>query len=708
MSELVTQLRQFPIGAAVGSAGIPIALVAILAMLVVPLPSFALDMLFTFNIMSGLVVIMICINISKPLDFSAFPIVLLLATMLRLSLNVASTRVVLVRGHEGSDAAGAVIEAFGEFVIGGNYVVGFIIFIILMIINFVVVTRGAGRTSEVIARFTLDALPGKQMAIDADLNAGVIDQEMAMKRRAEVAQESDFFGSMDGASKFVRGDAIAGILILFINIFGGLIVGTVQNNLSLGEATEIYILLTIGDGLVAQIPALLLSLSTAIVVTRVTTSESIGDQAKSQLSQKTPLFVAGVILTGLGLIPGMPHLVFLTSGIGLLMLCYFQRTDSAALTDGEPAPGSPSTDGSDAEEVQWSDIEPIDPIGLELGYGLIPLVDDENGGTLLTRIKGIRKKISTELGFLVQPIRIRDNLELEPFSYQITIKGSIRGVGNVKIGKELAINSGEASLDLGESRVEEPAFGLEAYWIDKSMSDMARTAGYTVVDTATVIATHVNSILKTNSGELLGHDETQEIIERVAERSPKLIEELVPDKLSATVIMQILKNLLSEAIPIRDLGTIFDALLTESAKSQNSDDLTESIRPRISRQILQNLVNHNERLEVLTLDPALEQLIGSALNQSQEPGQILLDPTVLDNMLKSISTAKTRIENEGKPAILITSPKIRPWLSRVINLRMQNFTVLSYTEIPEDQDIAVVAKITSTNDNQSNNEEGIN
>ena len=695
MSTLVSQLRQFPVKAALSNAGLPIALVAILAMLVVPLPSFALDILFTFNIMAGLIVVMICINIARPLDFSAFPIVLLITTMLRLSLNVASTRVVLVRGHEGPDAAGAVIEAFGEFVIGGNYVVGFIIFIILMIINFVVVTKGAGRTSEVIARFTLDALPGKQMAIDADLNAGVIDQETAMNRRAEVAQESDFFGSMDGASKFVRGDAVAGILILFINIFGGLIVGTAQNGLSLEQATEIYVLLTIGDGLVAQIPALLLSLSTAIVVTRVTTTESVGEQAKSQLAQRIPLLVSGAILTGLGLIPGMPHLVFLTAGLTLLLIGYFQQPNQR----NAPQHNRQDTEESvteDAEEVQWSDIEPIDPIGLELGYGLIPLVDGEDGGTLLTRIKGIRKKISTELGFLIQPIRIRDNLELDPFSYQITVKGSIRGTGVVKVGKDLAINSGDASLDLGEPLVKEPAFGLEASWIEPSMSDMARTAGYTVVDTSTVIATHVNSILKSNSNELLGHDETQEIIDRVAEKSPKLVEELVPNKLSATVIMQVLKNLLTETIPIRDLGTIFDALLTESARTQSADELTEAIRPRIARQILQNLVNHSVRLDVLTLDPSLEQMIGNALAKATEPGQIMLDPTVLENMLNSISQEKEEIENQGKPAILITAPKIRPWLSRVVSMRMQNFTVLSYTEIPEDQDIAVVSKITTT------------
>ena len=696
MTALVSQLRQFPVKAALSNAGLPIALVAILAMLVVPLPSVALDILFTFNIMAGLIVVMICINITRPLDFSAFPIVLLLTTMLRLSLNVASTRVVLVRGHEGPDAAGAVIEAFGEFVIGGNYVVGFIIFIILMIINFVVVTKGAGRTSEVIARFTLDALPGKQMAIDADLNAGVIDQETAMNRRAEVAQESDFFGSMDGASKFVRGDAIAGILILFINIFGGLVVGTAQNGLSLEAATEIYVLLTIGDGLVAQIPALLLSLSTAIVVTRVTTTESVGEQAKSQLSQKIPLLVSGSILTGLGLIPGMPHLVFLTAGLALLLVGYFQKPSHHSTSKQNIQHRDENIEVEDAEEVQWSDIEPIDPIGLELGYGLIPLVDGEDGGTLLTRIKGIRKKISTELGFLVQPIRIRDNLELDPFSYQITVKGSVRGAGLVKIGKDLAINSGEASLDLGEPSVKEPAFGLEAYWIEPSMADMARTAGYTVVDTSTVIATHVNSILKSNANELLGHDEVQEIIDRVAEKSPKLIEELVPNKLSATVIMQVLKNLLTETIPIRDLGTIFDALLTESARTQSADDLTEAIRPRISRQILQSLVNHSERLDVLTLDPSLEQMIGSALAKASEPGQIMLDPTVLENMLSSISSAKEEIENQGKPAILITAPKIRPWLSRVVSMRMQNFTVLSYTEIPEDQDIAVVSKISTT------------
>ena len=576
---LVSNFRQFSNLSNLKVLAIPLVLLAIMAMLVIPLPSTALDILFTFNIMTGLIIVMISVNVHKPLEFSSFPLILLIATMLRLSLNVASTRIVLLKGHEGPDAAGDVIASFGEFVIAGNYVVGFIIFIILMIINFIVVTKGAGRTSEVIARFTLDALPGKQMAIDADLNAGIINQEDALIRRQEVSQESDFFGSMDGASKFVRGDAIAGILILAINIIGGLIVGTSQHNLSFDDAAEIYILLTIGDGLVAQIPSLLLSLSTAIIVTRVTTTESTANQIGLELKNPTALRITSLVLFILGIIPGMPHLFFILGSIILFSITYLNERNGQIAREEKISIAKEA--GKNESELDWSDIEHIDTIGLEIGYGLIPLVSENESGVLLSRIKGIRKKLSTELGFLIQPIRIRDNLNLDPFSYNILLKGVVRAKGNIEINKDLAINPGDINNTLDGISTIEPAFGLEAYWINSSESDHAKTLGYTIVDGSTVIATHINALLKNNSYELLGHDETREILDKVSKISPKLVEDLVPEKLSIATIMQVFKNLLFESITIKDIRTILATLLTESSRTQNADELTELVRPKI-------------------------------------------------------------------------------------------------------------------------------
>ena len=451
--------------------------------------------------------------------------------MLRLGLNVASTRLVLVKGHEGPDAAGKVIEAFGEFVIAGNYLVGFIIFSILMIINFIVVTKGAGRVSEVIARFTLDAMPGKQMAIDADLNAGVIDQETAKARREEISQESDFFGSMDGASKFVRGDAIAGLLILLINIIGGLTIGISQHDLSFSDAGRIYVLLTIGDGLVAQIPSLLLSLSTAIIVTRVTTSDSMTDQAKTQLNNPMALYVAAGILMLLGIVPGMPHMTFLTLSLAVGGLGYMlsKNTSARALLEQESA--MQAAKSKDKEELNWDDVEQVDLVGIDIGYGLIPLVNQETGGQLLPRVKGVRKKLSAELGFLIQPIRIRDNLDLAPDVYHIVMNGVVRGKGEIKIGREMAINPGYVHGKLEGIPTKEPAFGLDALWIEPSQRDYARTLGYTVVDAATAMATHLNTLLRNNAAELLSHDESQQLLDKVASRSPKLVEDLVPGKL---------------------------------------------------------------------------------------------------------------------------------------------------------------------------------
>ncbi|MGB2473751.1 MAG: flagellar biosynthesis protein FlhA [Litorivicinaceae bacterium] len=676
--------------------GIPALVLLIIAMLILPLPTFLLDILFTLNIMIGLIVIMIAIHTERPLDFSSFPAVLLFATMLRLSLNVASTRIVLVNGHEGTDAAGKVIEAFGKFVISGNYLVGFIIFGILMIINFIVVTKGAGRVSEVIARFTLDAMPGKQMAIDADLNSGVIDQDEAKQRRAEIAQESDFFGSMDGASKFVRGDAVAGLLILIINIIGGLTIGMTQYDMSFTEAGEIYVLLTIGDGLVAQIPSLVLSLATAIIVTRVTTNESMTDQTTTQLANPSALFIAAGILSLLGIIPGMPSTVFIMiavicAGIGFLVM----RSDPGSEVSAEEALVEREAQSNEEQEINWDDVSQVDLVSLEIGYGLIPLVNTETGGQLLTRVKGVRKKLSTELGFLVQPIRIRDNLDLEPNTYHLMVNGVVRGRGESYAGKELAINPGHVSTPLEGISTKEPAFGLDAYWIEPSQRDQARTLGYTVVDAPTAIATHLNSILYQAAPELLGHDEAQQLLDKTAERSPKLIENLVPNKLSLASLTRVLQNLLRDGVPIRDMRTILEVLNEEGAKIQDPDELTALVRPKLGRMIVQSLVDMTEEMPVMTLDPQLEQILHNAVQQSHQTKTLTIDPELAENLFKSMRHESQKIEEQGKPAILVVSPAIRPWLANLARPRIPDITVLSYTEIPEDQAVNVVATVTA-------------
>ena len=672
--------------------GIPVLVLLIMAMLVLPLPPLLLDILFTFNIVIGLVVIMVAINTRKPLEFSAFPAVLLFATMLRLALNVASTRVILVNGHEGEEAAGKVIAAFGEFVVAGNYVVGFIIFMILMIINFIVVTKGAGRVSEVNARFTLDAMPGKQMSIDADLNAGVIDQETAKKRREELSQESDFFGSMDGASKFVSGDAIAGLLILVINIVGGLTVGIVQHDLPIAEVGRIYILLTIGDGLVAQIPSLFLSLATAIIVTRVTTSESMTEQAKSQLANPSALFIAAGILALIGVVPGMPHLVFLTlaamtAGLGVMVL----KGQLAPETAADEATKLAASDAP--KELDWDDVEQVDPIGLEIGYGLIPLVNPEAGGQLMARVKGVRKKLSAELGFLIQPVRIRDALNLDPDTYHIVLNGVIRGRGEVKVGRELAINPGKVYGNLEGQSTREPAFGLEAVWIDPAQRDYARTLGYTVVDPSTAIATHINKVLRDSAAELLSHDETQKLLDKLAARSPKLVEELVPGKLSLGVVTRTLQNLLSESVPIRDMRTVAEALTEASSRTQDPEQLTDIVRPKLGRMIVQNLLENRDTLAVMTLDPGLEQLLHNLLTQNAAKSGVVLEPSLAESLFKALREGGRSVEEQGYPAVLVVSPAIRLWMARAVRHRVNDLTVLSYSEIPDEQEVKVIQTI---------------
>ncbi|MBD8048915.1 flagellar biosynthesis protein FlhA [Limnohabitans radicicola] len=671
--------------------GIPALVLVIMAMLIIPLPAIILDILFTFNIIVGLVVIMIAIGTRKPLDFSSFPSVLLFATMLRLALNVASTRVILVHGHEGAESAGKVIAAFGEFVIAGNYLVGFIIFVILMVINFIVVTKGAGRVSEVNARFTLDAMPGKQMSIDADLNAGVIDQETAKKRREELSQESDFFGSMDGASKFVSGDAVAGLLILIINIVGGLAIGVGQHNLPLAEVTRIYVLLTIGDGLVAQIPSLFLSLATAIIVTRVTTSESMTEQASTQLANPPALFITAGILTLLGLVPGMPHLVFLTlaaatAGIGV-MVVNKKHTAEQAQTNALPAVADAP------KELDWDDVEQVDLIGLEIGYGLIPLVNPESGGQLMTRVKGVRKKLSAELGFLVQPVRIRDALNLDPDAYHIVLNGVVRGKGEARVGRELAINPGKVYGRIEGQATKEPAFGLDAVWIEPSLRDQARALGYTVVDPSTAIATHLNKVLRDSASELLSHDEAQKLLDKLAARSPKLVEELVPGKLPLGVVTRTLQNLLQESVPIRDMRTVVESLTEASARTQDPDQLTSLIRPKLGRMIVQGLVENRDTLSVLTLDPQLEQLLHNVLAQNTGGQGMVLEPALAESLFSALRQSARDMEDQGLPAVLVVSPAIRSWMSRSVRYRVNDLTVLSYSEIPDDQSVKVISTV---------------
>ncbi len=686
----MSTIRQRLSGFEFSGLGIPFLVLLIMAMLVVPLHPMLLDVFFTFNILVSVVVIMIAIGTKKPLDFSSFPSVLLFATMLRLALNVASTRVILVNGHEGEHSAGAVIAAFGEFVIAGNYLVGLIIFVILMIINFVVVTKGAGRVSEVNARFTLDAMPGKQMAIDADLNAGSITQEQAKTRRDEIAQEADFFGSMDGASKFVSGDALAGLLILLINVIGGLAIGVGQHGLSFSEAGKLYVLLTIGDGLVAQVPSLFLSLATAIIVTRVTTAETMTEQAMTQLANPTALFIGATIMTILGVVPGMPHLVFLTlalaaAGLGVMLLnqedVLSKEAEQQAAADDKPdAP----------KELDWDDVDQVDLIGLEIGYGLIPLVNPETGGQLMPRVKGVRKKLSAELGFLVQTVRIRDALNLDPDVYHIVLNGVVRGRGEIKSGRELAINPGKVYGELEGIPTKEPAFGLEAVWIDPAQRDYARTLGYTVVDPATAIATHLNKVLRDSASELLSHDETQQLLDKLAAKSPKLVEDLVPGKMALGVITRTLQHLLAEGVAIRDMRTIVETLSDVAAKTQDPEQLTAYVRPKLGRMIVQELVDMKDSLPVMTLAPDLEQLLHNVLSNGAPGQSVVIEPGLAESLFAALREAGRTVEDDGNPAVLVVAPSIRPWLSKMVRHRIPEMTVLSYTEIPDDQAVKVI------------------
>ncbi|PHS26616.1 MAG: flagellar biosynthesis protein FlhA [Methylophaga sp.] len=674
--------------------GAPLIVVALLAMVMIPLPPFILDMLFSFNIALSLIIMLASIYVLKPLHFASFPSILLIATLLRLALNVASTRVVLLEGHTGTAAAGNVIEAFGEFVIGGNYTVGFVVFAILVIINFVVVTKGATRIAEVSARFTLDSMPGKQMAIDADLNAGLIDQDEARDRREEIMQEADFYGSMDGASKFVRGDAIAAILILFINLIGGFIIGIVHHDLSFSEAAHNYMLLTIGDGLVAQIPSLLLASAAGLLVTRSTKEQDMGEQVIGQLfkNPKT-LYMTSGIIGGMGLIPGMPNVPFLLlGGLGAyLSWTMIQRQKLA-----EAASVIPITTEAEVppeqRDLSWDDLSPVDPIGLEIGYRLIPLVDKNQGGQLMSRIKGIRKKISQDLGFLIPPVHIRDNLDLAPTAYQITLFGVIFGEAEIYPERMMAINPGQVFGELDGIKGQDPAFGLDAVWIEPNQKDHAQAQGYTVVDVDTVIATHLSKILQTHSHDLLGREEVQQLLDNLSKTAPKLVEGLVPDILPLGSVHKVLQNLLEENVPIRDVRTITEAISEQAARNPEADALTAATRLALSHAIIQNINGVKPDLPIITLDPELEQILLQTLQATGE-GSASLEPGLAENMHKNLQDAAQRQEMTGESSILVVQAGLRTWISRFIRHSIPTLNVLSYNEIPDDKQIRIVANV---------------
>ena len=698
MNELMARLQNLlgPRAAIVQALGAPIAIIIILSMMVLPLPAFALDLFFTFNIAMSIMVMLVASQMVKPLDFAAFPTVLLITTLLRLSLNVASTRVVLLEGHTGAAAAGKVIESFGHFLIGGNFAVGLIVFAILVVINFIVVTKGAERIAEVGARFTLDAMPGKQMAIDADLSAGLIDEKEAKRRRAELGDEADFFGSMDGASKFVRGDAIAGILILFINIIGGFVIGVAQHGLSAGQAADSYILLAVGDALVAQIPALLISVSSALVVSRVGKDKDVGQMIGSQVfgSTKAVAITAGVVFI-LGLIPGMPHLVFLMIACAMGYLAYWLRTREQARKAAEskkpaaPVPGAPNPDA----EASWDDVQAVDTLGLEVGYRLITLVDKSREGDLLSRIKGVRRKFAQDIGFLPPSVHIRDNLELRPSQYRVTLRGAVIGEAEAYPGMWLAINPGHATQKLIGTQTTDPAFGLPAVWIEERQRDMAQMAGFTVVDCATVVATHLSHLLQVHAARLLGRVETQQLVDHLTKQAPQLIEDVIPKMVNVAALQRVLQFLLEEGVHIRDMRSIVESLAENATQTSDPAELARRIRIHIAPAIVQQIYGPSRELDVIALDPELERLVTQALHS---PHGAALDPGVADTLARSAAQTAQSQEDRGLPACLLVPDLIRAPLARLLKRAAPRLKVLGHSEIPETHTIRIGSIIGGT------------
>jgi len=670
----------------------PLLIVMMLSMMILPLPAFALDIFFSFNIALSIIILLTSLYTVRPLDFMVFPTVLLVSTMLRLSLNVASTRIVLTEGHTGPDAAGKVVEAFGHFLIGGNYTVGIVVFIILTIINFMVVTKGAGRIAEVGARFALDAMPGKQMAIDADLNAGLIGEQEARKRRTEVSQEAEFYGAMDGASKYVKGDAVAGIMVTIINIVGGLIVGMVQHDLDFATASKIYTLLAIGDGLVAQIPSLIISTAAGIVVSRVASEQDIGSQFINQLFGKPQvLYITALIIGGLGLIPGMPHISFILLAAVLAGGGYLieKRAASPAVADQAPVVAPPA---AEMEEATWQDILPVDTLGLEVGYRLIPLVDKTQGGELLRRIKGIRKKFAQDIGFLSPPVHIRDNLELKPSAYRIALKGVEIGTGEANMGQFLAIDPGMVSGQLPGIPTTDPAFGLPAVWIDAATKEQAQSMGYTVVDAGTVIATHLNHLITSNASELLGRHEVQQLLDHLAKDSPKLIEDLTPRVLPLSTIQKVLQNLLIEGVHIRDMRSIVETLTEYATQTQDANELTAQVRIALGRAIVQQIFPTGNELSVMTLDNKLERLLMQTL-QGSGADSASMEPGLADTLAMQTEVAAQHQQQLGLTPVLLVPGPLRVLMARFLRRSLPQVKVLSHAELPETKTIRVTSLV---------------
>ena len=672
--------------------GVPAGVLGVLAMVILPLPPMALDMLFTFNIALSIIIVMSVFYVARPIEFGVFPTALLLATLLRLALNVASARVVLLHGYSGAGAAGHVIESFGQFVVGGNFAVGVVVFIILTIINFVVITKGAGRVSEVSARFTLDAMPGKQMAIDADLGAGLITQEEARTRRAEVRAEADFYGAMDGASKFVRGDAIAGILILLINIIGGLAIGTIGHGMALSAALHTYTLLTIGDGLVAQIPALLLSTAVAIIVTRMSRPQDMGSELSQQLfGNPRTIGVAGGLLGVMGLIPGMPNVPFLLIAALCGMVAYLVHRRRAA-AKAAPPPPKPAPVAPETRDLTWEDVRPVDPVGLEVGYRLVPLVDSQgHGADLLGRVRGVRRKLSQELGFLLPAVHIRDNLDLGPNVYRINLNGVPIGENSVYPDRELAINAGRVFGPVQGIAARDPAFGMEAVWIEAASRDHAQALGYTVVDPSTVIATHLSFLLQSHASEILGHEEVQQLLNTLAKSAPKLVEDLVPKTLPLSVLVRVLQGLLAERIPIRSMRTILETLAEHAPRSQDPAALLAQVRIALGRQITQDIAGVSGELPVITFEPDLERLLQGSLTAGA--GGAGLEPGLAERLQQRVADAAQREETAGGQAVLLLPPPLRASMAKFLRASLPQLHVLAWNEIPDNRKVRVITAV---------------
>ena len=680
-------LKKVPLGTASRVAALPVGILMLVLLMVVPIPAGLLDVFFILNIMASIAILMVALNAEKPLDFSSFPTVLLLATLFRLALNVASTRVVLVHGHEGSAAAGHVIEAFGSFIIGGDYVVGLLVFTILVIINLIVVTKGAGRVSEVSARFTLDAMPGKQMAIDADLNAGLLTPDQAKARRAEVATEADFYGSMDGSSKFVKGDAIAALLILAVNVIGGLILGMVSHDMSIGDAAKSYIMLAVGDALVAQVPALLLSIAAAAIVTRVTSSHDLPGQIGSQFASPRTWTPVAAILGILGVFPGMPHLVILPAA-GLAGFLAWKLGKPRPAAPAEPAETGPV----DHSRIEWSEVSDHMQVNLEIGYGLVPLVDERSGAPLMARITGVRRQLSRELGFVVPQVRVKDNIGIAPYSYRIIIGGVVVGEDVAHADEMLALDTGQAHGELHGKAVKDPTFGLDAKWISAADADAATANGYMVVDAGTVIATHLNHLLQSNAADLLGPDEVQSLLDRLKETASQLVAALSPQPVSLTALTQVLRSLLAEGIPLKEFRRIAAAIAVAAQRTLDPDEIVEAIRPSLGPLIIQKLCSVREPLRVMTLEGGLEALLGQAA-RSDPAGRHAIEPELGRRIINALTDAARPLIAEAKPFAIIVQPAIRPAIRKLVKTCLPDTPVMSFYEVPDDKPVEVVAVI---------------